>query len=305
MQENACLGRGRSIGFSIPGHAERTSRCIWGALAARGPLLFREMPGAEAHDRRCGVTAGALQPEPVHTFEIVTSCRTGCSPWPCRLFCQLVAGVEYCHSRGVMHRDLRPDHVLLDGNVKWPTLKITAFHYSKDKVLDSMAKSKVGVPTFAAPGEWFGMSRWGDPLLMGQSAAQPSGACHCCHECQLVVMLTRCQLSHLPANSCLRVCSQALPCVPTSQGGSSASDEPEGLSKSADDNGTLQAVCHGRQPSLGCTLSQQGWSCPPGWAARSRTLSASSVKIQRQLLAGRRLSWQRVSVAAAGCIVQK
>ena len=56
-----------------------------------------------------------------------------------------------------MHRDLRPDHILLDGNVKWPTLKITAFHYSKNKVLDSMAKSKVGVPTFAAPGECFGM----------------------------------------------------------------------------------------------------------------------------------------------------
>ena len=94
-------------------------------------------------------------------FVILFSCQIGCSPLPCRLFCQLIAGVEYCHSQAVMHRDLRPEHILLDGNVKWPTLKITAFHYSKNKVLDSMAKSKVGVPTFAAPGEGSGVGRWG------------------------------------------------------------------------------------------------------------------------------------------------
>ena len=29
-------------------------------------------------------------------------------------------------------------------------LKVTAFHYSKTKVLESMVKSKVSVPTFAS-----------------------------------------------------------------------------------------------------------------------------------------------------------
>lgn len=31
------------------------------------------------------------------------------------LFCQLLDGLAYCHSKGVFHRDLRTDHILLSG----------------------------------------------------------------------------------------------------------------------------------------------------------------------------------------------
>ena len=70
----------------------------------------------------------------------------------CRFFQQLVEGVEHCHSQGVVHRDLRLEHLLLDGNFMKPTLKITGFGYSKSNILDSLPKTTVGAPTYTPPG---------------------------------------------------------------------------------------------------------------------------------------------------------
>ena len=33
-----------------------------------------------------------------------------------RMFCQLAAGLDYCHSQGVSHRDLKLENLLLDEN---------------------------------------------------------------------------------------------------------------------------------------------------------------------------------------------
>ena len=65
-------------------------------------------------------------------------------------FQQLLAGVGYCHSLGVAHRDLKLENALLDG-AEPPRLKICDFGYSKSSLLHSAAKSTVGTPAYIAP----------------------------------------------------------------------------------------------------------------------------------------------------------
>ncbi|KAK9799366.1 hypothetical protein WJX73_002909 [Symbiochloris irregularis] len=65
-------------------------------------------------------------------------------------FQQLISGVEYCHSEGVCHRDLKLENTLLDGRTA-PRLKICDFGYSKSNVFDSQPKSTVGTPAYIAP----------------------------------------------------------------------------------------------------------------------------------------------------------
>ena len=48
------------------------------------------------------------------------------------LFQQLVIGLEYCHSRGVASRNIKPENLLIDNsNSPLPLLKISDFVYSK------------------------------------------------------------------------------------------------------------------------------------------------------------------------------
>lgn len=69
----------------------------------------------------------------------------------CRYFQQLIDGVQYCHQEGIIHRDLRMEHLLLDGSIYSPTLKITGFGYSKSEILDSQCVSTVGTPAYVPP----------------------------------------------------------------------------------------------------------------------------------------------------------
>ena len=67
-------------------------------------------------------------------------------------FQQLISGVAYCHSMGVVHRDLKLENVLLDASSGGaPIIKICDFGYSKSSHLHSQPKSTVGTPAYIAP----------------------------------------------------------------------------------------------------------------------------------------------------------
>ncbi|KAM0061336.1 putative protein kinase CAMK-CAMKL-CHK1 family [Helianthus debilis subsp. tardiflorus] len=68
-----------------------------------------------------------------------------------RYFQQLISAIGYCHSRGVYHRDLNPENLLLDEN--W-NLKVTDFGLSAcdDQVQsDGLLHTMCGTPAYVAP----------------------------------------------------------------------------------------------------------------------------------------------------------
>lgn len=72
----------------------------------------------------------------------------------CRLFAQLVSGVHYLHSKGIVHRDLKLENLLLD---KHKNIMISdfgfanSFHYGSDGTINDLMETSCGSPCYAAP----------------------------------------------------------------------------------------------------------------------------------------------------------
>ena len=67
----------------------------------------------------------------------------------CRLFAQLISGVTYIHSKGLVHRDLKLENLLLD---KHENLIITDFGFVNEfHSPDALMKTSCGSPCYAAP----------------------------------------------------------------------------------------------------------------------------------------------------------
>ncbi|CAI4053109.1 hypothetical protein SKDZ_16G1330 [Saccharomyces kudriavzevii ZP591] len=67
----------------------------------------------------------------------------------CRLFSQLVSGVYYIHSKGLVHRDLKLENLLLDKN---ENLVITDFGFVNEFCSrNELMKTSCGSPCYAAP----------------------------------------------------------------------------------------------------------------------------------------------------------
>lgn len=68
-----------------------------------------------------------------------------------KYFQQLIAGVDFCHSRGVYHRDLKPENLLLDesGNLKVSDFGLSALFESKRQ--DGLLHTTCGTPAYVAP----------------------------------------------------------------------------------------------------------------------------------------------------------
>ncbi|KAG8365546.1 hypothetical protein BUALT_Bualt18G0116300 [Buddleja alternifolia] len=68
-----------------------------------------------------------------------------------KYFQQLIAAVDFCHSRGVYHRDLKPENLLLDesGNLKVSDFGLSALIDSKRH--DGLLHTTCGTPAYVAP----------------------------------------------------------------------------------------------------------------------------------------------------------
>ena len=69
------------------------------------------------------------------------------------IFFQILHAIQYLHEKGVCHRDLKLDNILLTKNCRSSArLKVTDFGLSKEGVMgSSKMKSFVGTPMYMAP----------------------------------------------------------------------------------------------------------------------------------------------------------
>ncbi|GAA0162211.1 hypothetical protein LIER_18353 [Lithospermum erythrorhizon] len=68
-----------------------------------------------------------------------------------KYFQQLIAAIDFCHSRGVYHRDLKPENLLLDesGNMKVMDFGLSALTESRRQ--DGLLHTACGTPAYVAP----------------------------------------------------------------------------------------------------------------------------------------------------------
>ncbi|AET41617.1 putative serine/threonine protein kinase KIN4 Ecym_8339 [Eremothecium cymbalariae DBVPG len=69
-------------------------------------------------------------------------------PPACRLFAQLISGVYYMHHKGLAHRDLKLENLLLDEH---ENLMITDFGFVNEFHKNDLMKTSCGSPCYAAP----------------------------------------------------------------------------------------------------------------------------------------------------------
>jgi len=68
----------------------------------------------------------------------------------CKIFYQLVSALAYLHSLGIVHRDVKPDNLLLTTEGDEAVLKIADFGFAK-RIGDGVLHTPCGSPVYTAP----------------------------------------------------------------------------------------------------------------------------------------------------------
>lgn len=70
-------------------------------------------------------------------------------PQACHYFAQILSAVKYCHTHGVVHRDLKVENLLLDAdsNIKLADFGFSNYYASETSLLSTWC----GSPPYAAP----------------------------------------------------------------------------------------------------------------------------------------------------------
>ena len=64
------------------------------------------------------------------------------------IFKQIVYGLAHCHCRSVLHRDIKPDNILMDGE---DGIKICDFGVSRLITRNQVINEQCGTPAYIAP----------------------------------------------------------------------------------------------------------------------------------------------------------
>eukprot|EP01018_Ginkgo_biloba_P021899 Gb_04848 [translate_table: standard] len=67
------------------------------------------------------------------------------------IFQSLMEAVSYCHSRGVVHRDVKPENIVKLNNTAASPIKLVDFGYAAQFVPGRKLKGMVGTPFYVAP----------------------------------------------------------------------------------------------------------------------------------------------------------
>ena len=81
-------------------------------------------------------------------FDYITSKNRLKEEEACRLFQQLISGVEYLGELGIAHRDIKPENLLLDD---YKNVKIVDFGLSNTFKQGEKLSTACGSPCYAAP----------------------------------------------------------------------------------------------------------------------------------------------------------
>ena len=66
----------------------------------------------------------------------------------CHIFQQIISGIEYIHKLNVVHRDMKPENLLIDNQ---KTIKIVDFGLSNTFKEKELLKTACGSPCYASP----------------------------------------------------------------------------------------------------------------------------------------------------------